>query len=282
MNGIRMHAANSPRLEAALHVIKPSEAHKVDASNLWLGVAQPAEPGCFRATFRIPTLEGRFVELMEVQRQSGIVFAHRVLGVPQNAVFALSFMQLSLSRSSTAIPIPIAGDVEVNLAQTTDNSGRLGQRVDLHFRIRSKGDVVADGSAAVRFLDPRVYIRLRASAGDAAEAQMRQPLTIDGCTVFRPNLSSSIAADHQSDHVPAIALIAAIERASAPPTCGYTLAQLSIQFVRYLELNSAIKLGLRRSTPSRFEGQVVQDGTVAAFFEGSTVGGSSRFNDEGG
>lgn len=75
---------------------------------------------------------------MEVQRQAGIAFAHRALGVPHSDAFILKSMALSRIAESSALPA--SGKVQLEAGISKTSGGPLKQ-TEVHSKIQNADGV---------------------------------------------------------------------------------------------------------------------------------------------
>ena len=83
--------------------LSPADVHKSRPENVWIRDLRRESAHTVSAAFRIPPPPGlpRFAELMEVQRQAGMLQLHRQLGVSHDDVLVLA---------SESLPMSLRGD----------------------------------------------------------------------------------------------------------------------------------------------------------------------------
>lgn len=174
--------------------VRPENAHKRDTRNLWLSTAAIGADGAFASGFRIPASNGpvRIVDLMEVERQAGIVFAHRCLGVANDSVFVLSRISLEVvSGSKWRRKAGLVGEVKVSVVEPT-GLPRPTREASIQFTMAADR-CLALGGATVSFLTPSLYSRLRrrplptqSDRDDVSSPEDVDPDAASGVLVRRP------------------------------------------------------------------------------------------------
>jgi 2-oxo-3-(phosphooxy)propyl 3-oxoalkanoate synthase len=246
--------------------VRPENAHKRDTRNLWLSTATIDEQGAFSVGFRIPTSHGpvRIVDLMEVERQAGIVFSHRCLGVADDSVFVLSGISLELvSAKDWRRKAGLVGEANVSVVGRSPRP----REASIQFTLRAGPRLLALGGATVSFLTPGLYDRLRRSSlrvqADRSGASSPDLIETDTASV---DLADRLVSDHAVDHVPGMALAAAIERAIMAAASGGDLRMLSINFTQYVEYHSTVSVNIDDRLSGQLCGRVCQGGVVKATF----------------
>ena len=205
---------------------------------------------------------------MEVQRQAGIVFAHACLNTAEDSAFVLSAISLDVKLSiGKLVPSGLAGEVEVAVAR--HQGARQSERqVSLEFVFSSTSKLLAVGTATVRFIPRGVYQRLRPRAAPA-EPNVPPESHLLAVNDAAPSVdfSDPIAADHEVDHVPAMAIVSSIER-TVMGSGNRRVGRLSISFERFLESQRTASLEIDEIGTGMFEGRVRQHSMCAAFFRG--------------
>jgi hypothetical protein len=227
------------------------------------------EQGRFAVNFSIPAGDRplRFVDLLEVERQAGIVFAHHSLDVPNDAAFVLSDISLELApglhwQGSASL----AGMMQVSVVDPAESTQSV-RKAAMNFSMRVHGRPSGRGSATVRFLSPRLYARLRVRPPDPqphpADAPRFEPADPDA---FLVDLMDPLVDDHSADHVPGMAVAAAIEKAVTADPGGWTLRMLSLSFQEYIEHHPPAVLRVDRVQDGELQGRIQQaDATKATF-----------------
>ncbi len=257
--------------------ITPRDAHKQDRRNLWLTTALLDDRGRFIANFTIPhgTGPARFVDLLEVERQAGIVFAHRCLAIADDAAFLLTEISLDLtSRIQPDHSAGIAGAVNVFVTDPVETSAPP-RKATMHFTINAHGHPIGQGTATVRFLPPKLYARLRGTAPNPSPLPTTtttgQP-ELAGADAVTIDLTDPLLSDHSADHVPAMAVAAAIERTAAAEPVRRPLRALSLYFQEYIDHHPPATLRMEPVRDGQLHGQVLQGNITKASFSGRLDG----------
>lgn len=264
------------KLSPAVRVF-PNDVHKVKTENLWLEHAIAVDECSALVAFRMPDarVRNRIADLMEVQRQAGIFFAHQSLGVPMGHIFVLLSISLRIDQRAILAPSPVSGTV---LVQEEPHIKKLKApaHASLSFLFRNH-DVVAQGSARVRFLTPGVYHRMRHVLNVVQDDNLIDPPTPDlkgaGSVFGRIDvgLDDHLLTDHLSDHHSAMSVIVAVEHAIHHQLPDRTLVSLDLEFENYLELTAEPVFSLRPSSKDFLAGEVKQNGIRCARISASTV-----------
>ncbi|HXH36524.1 MAG TPA: hypothetical protein VNJ54_19270 [Plantibacter sp.] len=265
--------------------IVPESAHKRDAGHLWLGTAHE-DHDALTATFRTPAVRdgGVFAELMEVQRQAGIVYAHRALAVPADAVFMLTSISLDLRPSiAGALEHPVQGTVRVTRAAEA-GAVRMARAAALRFVLEAPGARLGSGAASVKFLPIALYDRVRHGVAIAPDVRgtdetsaaiLRRAARSDPARIrareVRSNPADPILADHTGDHLSAMAMVCEIEDAVRSDAEPRALVSLHIAFMSYAELSPVPTLVFVVAADGAIEGAVHQSGLQRAVFTGRTA-----------
>lgn len=214
----------------------PIDAHKTDPSNFWLRLLSHHSRRSAAITFEIPPdfSELPFTYLMEVQRQAGLAFAHHTLGVPQSEAFILKSM--ALSRNSQNLAVTRTGTVQIEAGDSRTAGGALKQ-AEIRSEIQNgNGAAIFHGDLVSSFIRKDIHERIRKRTVNRAKV-------IDKCDVCN-NMSTGGTLldidmpklrDHDSDHLAAIEVVAAIEERINTIFSGEILG-LSISFNNYVEL----------------------------------------------
>lgn len=209
-----------------------------------------------------------FTYLMEIQRQAGIAFAHRVLGVLYSDAFMLKTMKLS--RNSLGSSLPHTGFVEIEVGDSKSAGGKL-KHTQVHSKILdTSGTALFQGRLSSSFLSKDIYERIR-------QRTMAQPKTLDKCSIC-DNRSVDGALldtampklrDHDSDHLAAIEIVAAIEEGIRSNFQSEILG-VSLSFNNYLELNPLPKIHFFSVASNIITGCIHQGQTLGATFQVET------------
>lgn len=247
--------------------------HKRHADNVWIGGLRTCACGDLCAEFQLPPMSSAFrlAELIEIQRQAGIAHAHLCLNVPAASVFVLN--QIALSRSEGSIPS--GGTVEVTTeggqSQGRTRAARQGFRLQ---RGERASDLIAIGSSEARFIERAAFDRLR-TAPSAVAYTPTTAVTVP--LMANADAGDPLLNDHDSDHVSAMALITAIERALGGGANQQQVTGLSIRFVSYAEHRAGlVRLHLTLLLSNRFTGLIEQNGWVRAEVDGVISAGVNR------
>lgn len=250
--------------------VRPEDAHKHDPRNLWLTSAVIDEQRSFSAGFAIPAHGNplRLVDLIEVERQAGIVFAHHHLAVPRDSIFVLT--GISLDVVSPAVwhgNGGLSGRVTVSLADLPGTQSIRQAR--MNFALETPDGALAWGAAAVSFLSPALYARLRGRAMDnQSRFEDRGPLEELNPNIVFLDLMDPLVGDHSSDHVSGMAVAAGIERTLIARGGGF-LRGLSLEFQEYIEPLPPLLLSVDDHRSGQVVGRVRQAGVTKATFSGT-------------
>lgn len=244
--------------------IRPQDAHKQNPRNLWLTNAVTDRPDGWVAAFEIPETTGRIrvADLFEVQRQAGIVFAHRCLNVASDAVFVLGELSMSgISECEWRAEKRLSGEVTVSAADHRSGS-RLIRKASMRFNLSGPRGRLAQGTANVKFLSPALYERLRSrSVVGVGSTDTAQPQV--------PDLSGGpdpLVGDHPTDHVPAMAVAVAIEEAILREARGRNVTSLSLRFEEYIEHHPRFSLAVEGFRSGILHGRVYHGGMPRTVF----------------
>lgn len=251
--------------------VRAKDAHKLDSRNLWLSTAVNDEQNRFTVNFSIPAGSGplRFVDLIEVERQAGIVFAHSYLDVPHDAAFVLSEIALELV-SGVRWPgkTGLTGTIQVSLADPAEKARSL-RKATLNFGLSVHGRPSGRGSATVRFLPLKLYARFRRRRTDSeldADDESRYEHATPNTIAMNP--MDPLVNDHLTDHVSGIAVAAAIDNVVTTQPGERVLRMLSLRFHDYIEHHPPAALHIDRVGDGELRGSVRQGGIPKATFSG--------------
>lgn len=251
--------------------IRPAEIHKTHSQNVW--IAEPVEESAFSlsTSFAIPVgaRKLRFVDLVEVQRQAGILQAHRQLGVPEDAVFTLD--QIALKLVTTASELDASRDSGRVRAQIVAATPRGRARaLSQHFALEGPLGLIAVGTARASLIPRSVYERVRARARIAVPETTRlAPPAYDYEEPLRIDDTDPLLSDHPSDHLTAIQTLADVERAALMGIAGGSIRAMKLTFHRYAELEPRPTLRVDLSVSGKFVAEVVQQGVRRARVTGT-------------
>lgn len=253
---------------SATSAVQPREAHKRDPQNLWIRRAATERGSRMSAEFSVPrdVDDIRFVDILELERQAGIVFAHRALAVPEDAVFLLS--TISLVMPPTTGVRSNAGVVEVT--SLDHDTTRATRKATMRFEIHVLDEPVGTGFATARFLTPSLYARVRAGSGAprSRPGGDSPPRANDTPIAASIDPGDPTLIDHTTDHVPAMAIAAAIERTATADRRGATMRALTMRFHEYIEVHPTPTLLIGYGLDGALHGRIEQDGQTKADFSG--------------
>lgn len=245
--------------------VSPADVHKSRPENVWIRDLRRESAHTVSAAFRIPPPPGlpRFAELMEVQRQAGMLQLHRQLGVSHDDVLVLDRIGLRFILDGTArTDAVLSGLVRSQLIAPPSTRRRRVFRQ--FFGIETARGLVAVGRSQVKVLPRRLYQRLRngaddlqTGAGDAAPTGFA-PLTITA--------SDRLTSDHASDHITAMQLVTALESAIAGSRPDAAVTALKLTFHTYTEPATQPFVRSSDRGDGRLEGAVIQGGLLRAHF----------------
>lgn len=255
--------------------VPPGAAHKRNARHLWLGTATPTDATEVSMTFQTPShgAPPRFAELVEVQRQAGIVYAHHALAVGESDVFILTSIGLEFDRQPGGPTLDhLDGTVAVRGEDLAQGRGRPKSAI-LDFSMVADEQPFARGAATVTFVHGPVYERMRRRELDAdptppaPEPDVPRTTDVISSTVAT-DPTDPILADHGGDHVSAMAMVCAIEASLRAERPGSLLEALRVDFTSYAELTPAPTLDYRLDPAGAFDGWITQAGRRKAVFSG--------------
>lgn len=244
-----------------------AETHKRTEAGVWLRTARQNALGGLETDFSIPAKSQgvRLSELMEVQRQAGIVHVHRGFGVPYDHIFVLDMIEL---RMSGAAQRPCrSGQVRVEAA--APGRGPVRSLIQ-DFTLLTDGGTAAHGRTQARFVPPEVYARLRrpdharqAAPGDpAAQGISAVPLQVDP--------TDPVLKDHPSDHISAMTLVCALEGLLSQHRSGNPLKAVRVDFRHYIDNDPPPMLEFSSARDGFIAGALTQRGTPMATFTVAT------------
>ena len=249
---------------AALEPIVPCLVHKHSADNVWIRQPHPDTGTEARLGYHYPENfeQARLADLIEVQRQAGIFYVHSHLGAPADHVFVLS--SISLERLTLSFDQPHEGLADGGSVVVRLHRAPVGTNTRLSFYLFANAGM-ATGSASVRLLPRRAYERVRRLT---ASAPISVPAT-EYVHVFPLAIEphDPLVSDHESDHVPAMAVIVSIEQALIA-FGALRVDALSATFASYINKDEQALCRLNLQPDGAFVGVVEQRGTVRVTFEG--------------
>lgn len=244
-----------------------AETHKRTEAGVWLRRARQDALGGLETDFRVPGRPRgvRLAELMEVQRQAGIVHVHRGFGVPYDHIFVLDMIELRMS--VPAQPPCRTGRVRVEAA--TPGRGPVRSLIQ-DFTLLTDGGTTARGRTQARFVPPEVYARLRrpehaheVAPGDpAVQGISAVPLQVDP--------TDPVLKDHPSDHISAMSLVCALEGLLSQDRSGSPLKAVRVDFRHYIDNDPTPMLEFSSARDGFISGALTQRGTAMATFAVST------------
>ncbi len=259
--------------------LSPAAAHKQHDRSLWLRSAEASRGGGITATFGMPACGGRvrFAQIMEIQRQAGILHAHRQLGVPTDDVFILNDIELRVQWPLTSVPVrTVRGRIRVRSAEASPVRSRV-RGAEQRFSVEANGGLRAEGTSRASFVSKAVFRRIRdqrSTASRSMDSRHRGLVRREALVVDR---ADPILSDHDVDHVSAMSVVCAIER-SLRAHGDALLASLSLRFLSYCEADPAPELELRFAAGRRFQGVLAQDAAVYAELDGRLLAAPQRMD----
>ncbi|MBT2486603.1 MULTISPECIES: AfsA-related hotdog domain-containing protein [unclassified Microbacterium] len=254
--------------------VDPALTHKRAESNSWLTSYRVTDEDEMEASFSLPssTAPPQLPALMEVWRQAGLVFAHRVLHVPMDHVFALASISLQMRDPGSWHRVSRQGVLHVSdcVFSVTRSVVRAAKA---SARMRLDSGEVLEGRLSARFLPVGTYARLRSASPalpreDAALPTSGYSGSTTGATAPGPMVQPFF--DHEHDHVTAMTVVSAIERTVAD-TSKAALRGLKLDFETYIDAYPVPEIPLTTVTNGQFKGTVLQHGRLKASFSGSMV-----------
>lgn len=252
--------------------VDPSLTHKRAESNSWLTSYRVRDENELEASFGLPRSDAppQLPALMEVWRQAGLVFAHKVLHVPMDYVFALTSISLhmrgpGLSRRTSQHGIVHISDCVFSVTRSAVRAAEASARMMLE-----SGEVL-EGRLSAQFLPARTYARLRSAetqpeGGTGASKPSYLPTgPAISALAARPLIEPFY--DHEHDHVTAMSLVSAIER-SVAATSNAVLRGLGLEFQAYVDAHPLPEIPFTSKANGQFMGTVLQQGRVKASFSG--------------
>lgn len=250
--------------------MRPADIHKIKQENVWIHHPIEESAHSLSTRYEVPVGERalRFVELIEVQRQIGILQAHRQFGVPEGEVFTLDQIGLTLLTRSQPSEVPRdRGSVRAQIVATSTR-GRA-RALAQHFSLESDSGLIAVGRAQASLIPQSVYERVRAHA---RVSNPLSPFTLrQGFSYEEPlqvDTRDPLLTDHPSDHLTAMQAIADVERVARQMVPGAGLRSLKLVFQRYADAEPTPTLRLNISAAGRLSAEVMQLGVRRAKVSG--------------
>ncbi|WP_185832351.1 ScbA/BarX family gamma-butyrolactone biosynthesis protein [Streptomyces sp. WAC 04229] len=211
------------------------------------------------------------VLLVETVRQTAIHLSHRFLGVPHGMPFVLSEARVELVEdlpAPDAVPLGVGLDVTCRRAATSARRLRLELEGDVLVRHRRLGRV----RLCWEPMEPRRYAVVRRHGGQGAPAGPSEPgparvalepvrvghlsrrdVLIDADPLradrwwLRLDTEHPVLFDHESDHVPGMALVEAFRQAGRVATAGSRpqaggVRLLDVAFTAFGELDAPVTI----------------------------------------
>lgn len=250
--------------------VPPADIHKVKPENVWIHHPIAESAYSLSTRFEVPVGERvlRFVDLIEVQRQIGILQAHRQFGVPAGEVFTLDQIALTLLTRTQPADVPRdRGSVRAQVVATSTR-GRA-RSLAQHFSLEGDFGLIAVGRARASLIPRSVYERVR------EHARVSNPLSsltlrpgFDYEEPLQVDLSDPLLSDHPSDHLTAMHTIADVERVAHQLAPHAGLRSLELVFQRYADAEPSPTLRLNISNAGRLTAEVMQLGVRRAKVSG--------------
>lgn len=256
-----------PRLNGQIHA---SDVHKTKPENVWIHDPVEDSPHSLSARFDVPVRDRklRLVDLVEVQRQVGILQAHQQFGVPDSEVFVLG--QMALKRVTTApqwTESHAQGSIRTQIV-ASNSRGRARSLVQ-HFALETPSGLIAIGRAKSSLIPASVYQRVRQH--ETHPRLLNPRLKGHGFSyeeLLQVDREDPLLSDHPSDHLTAIQAIAEVERVARLVASPSDLRALKLTFQRYADADPAPILRLKVSASGRLSAEVVQFGVRRAKLAG--------------
>lgn len=235
------------------------QVHKVDESNVWISHPREHSEHALSARYEIPSVVPRlrFVDLMEAQRQAGMLQVHRQLGATPGDVFILDSISLSALRND------VVGRDECRQglirSHLVEGSARRATRsVEQCFLLEGRAGVIARGRSRATVIPHALHrrLRMRKVTPEPESVSMGEPLILD--------YSDPLSSDHSTDHVTAMQVASAVERLASERHAHTTLASLKLKFLQYIELEPQLTMLSKVSPSGRLKSRVMQSGQVKA------------------
>lgn len=246
--------------------IRPADIHKLQPQNVWIRCPREESAYSLSTRFDVP-LQGRalrFVDLLEVQRQAGILQAHRQLAVPEDEVFTLDMIALKLVAPVWDAEV-VREDGRIRTQIVASAPRGRSRALAQHFALESAAGLVAVGQSRASLIPRKVYDRVRGQdRNSGAQGDPVSRVRLDYEHRLQVDDHDPLLSDHPSDHVTAMQIIADVERAAADVWSEGRIRSLKMVFREYLEVDPAPTLRLRVSSTSRLMAEVVQFGRVGA------------------
>lgn len=150
--------------------MRPEQVHKRVTENVLLTSYSTSTESRLMARFDVPTVPGslRLADLIEVQRQAGILQVHEQLNVPVGDVVTLMQLRFWLLPAAAGRISDLAeGVVRSDLVRTA----RSGRTVKQRFSLEINGVEVAQGDSVAAHFPQRLYERLRTTRVEGLEKE---------------------------------------------------------------------------------------------------------------
>lgn len=271
--GYFSHTSTERGVYSQVVEISKSDAHKRHKERLWLECQVLLIDDKMLAYFRIPSSDtsARFSEMMEVQRQAGLVLVHQILGVPKDRLFVLESINLSFDNDSLPTKsLPKLGEILCSV-DSTKGQGVFTSRASISFTFYANEVLIGYGSAEVHLISAKIYDRLRMNKEEYA-SHTGQLQSFEQSYVYRQRFfvdqNDPILTDHPSDHVTAMGIVCAVERLVCSGFLGSDLMELSLEFYSYAETTTPSDVEFQPSGENHFTGMLTQSGVTRAGFSG--------------
>ncbi|MEC5182425.1 hypothetical protein RCH07_003803 [Arthrobacter sp. CG_A4] len=168
--------------------------------------------------------------VVETLRQLTVLIAHTQLHVPLGMQFLMPDISVSMTSGAMRNPFaPAEVTAEVMVSEVKASvQGVNAFRTSAIFRV--DGQMIADGAAGARIVDPEAYVRIRSRSPVADRHRIVPPVpaadvghstawnvvlgesSAAGCWPLRVDVSNPILFDHPLDHIPGVLLIEAVRQ----------------------------------------------------------------------
>ncbi|MBN8883274.1 MAG: hypothetical protein J0H73_13285 [Salana multivorans] len=196
--------------------------------------------------------------LVETFRQMTILIGHELFQVPPESVFVMDRCSLRLASRDAVCGNDVT--VRVRAAEVEAKGARVYRLGVEALFFDGAGRELASGDGSLRILPRRLYQRLRAGSAGVTNLSVVRDVPTSGTPLELRLLDRQAGArtwelrfdpldpfffDHAVDHVPGMLLISAMRDAAARSLDGATCVGLSVEFVRYLELDEPVHVRVR-------------------------------------
>lgn len=238
------------------------DVHKRDQANIWVSEPHFDTLHSARMDFEIPATVAtlRFADLMEVQRQAGMLQVHRQMGASSDDIFILDRISLR------AGPRGVAGREEcrcgVIRSYIVESPTRTPKArcIEQRFLIEIEGGIVASGRSFATIVPESLHRRLRAYVQGVTHSPPASWHVGGESLPLDPE--DPVLSDHHSDHFTAMQVALGIESLVRKRRPSESISSIRLKFLSYMDLASEPALVLRLSSAGRLRGHVIQSGQL--------------------